>query len=365
MEFKIARAPFLEALSRLQGVVERKNTMPILSNILLDADQNGLRLSATDLEVSLISLVPAQVTTQGKITVLARSLHDIVRELNQIELQISVKENDRIEIKAGRSQFNIPGLAAKEFPQLPQAVGKSTTIPAETFQDMLEKCVFAMASDETRHNLAGIHVQAKKSGPLRLVATDGHRLSLVEKDLLTEAWQGVNIIIPRKGVQELRKIMGREGEFELAIGEKTLSARKGNDTLIVRLIEGEFPDYQRVIPQDNDKFANVSKEALVGSLRRVSLLSNEKSKGVVVKLSSGHLEVSTNNPDLGEAQEEIEVDYKGESMTIGFNARYMLDALSVLRDETVVLALKSDLAPCMIKAEKDSGYLAVIMPMRI
>lgn len=365
MEIKITRANFLEGLSKAQGVVEKRNTMPVLSNVLLEADKNGLKISATDLEVAIVSQVPAQVVQPGKITVLARSLHDIIRELSEVEIKVVVKGNDRIELRSGKSLFNIPGLSANEFPSPPQVKAETVEWPCDVVTNMIEKAAVSMSVDETRHNLAGILLQKKGGNEIRMVATDGHRLSLVDKEIPSDGLGEVKVIIPRKGIQELKKMVAKEGSFELAVGQKNLFARKGNETLYVRLIDGEFPDYQRVIPEKNNKFATIQKEKLVGALRRVSLLSNERSRGVILSFSPGHLEVLINNPDLGEAREELEVDYKGEKLQVGFNARYLLDVLGVINDDAVILALSNELSPCLIKSEKEPGALNVIMPMRI
>lgn len=365
MEFKITRENFLEGLSKTQGVVEKKNTMPVLSNVLLQADKNGLKISATDLEVAITSQVPAQVATPGKITVHGRSLMDIVREMNQMEISVSVKENDRIHVSAGSSSFNIPGLSANEFPATPKVEAKSVEFPCEIFSNMIEKTSFSMSTNETRLNLAGILLEGNENGMLKMVATDGHRLSLVEKDVANKELGAVRVIIPRKGINELKKMVSKEGTFELGVGDKNLFARKGNETLYVRLIDGEFPDYRRVVPEKNDKFASIPKDKFVGALRRVSLLSDERSQGVVLAFSSGHLKVSVSNNDLGEAKEEFEIDYKGEKIDMGFNARYFLDVLGVVQGEQIILAIQNDLAPCLIKSEADSGFLSVIMPMRI
>ena len=197
-----------------------------------------------------------------------------------------------------------------------------------------------------------------------MVATDGHRLALVDQKI-PAGFDAVKAIIPRKGVSELKKMVSGEGSFELALSPKNLFARRGNVTLTVRLIDGEYPDYSRVIPKDNDKIVSIPREPFIGALRRVSLLSNERSRGVVLSVSPAHLEVSTNNPDLGEAREEIAIDYKGPNMNIGFNARYFLDVLDVVRDEKIVLAFKDELSPCLILSEYDRGFQSVIMPMRI
>lgn len=365
MEFIITRENFLDALSRVQGVVEKKNTMPVLSNVLLEADKNGLRIRATDLEVALLLQVPAQIKNSGNITVLSRSLHDIVREIPSGEIHVKLLENDRIELKSGQSQFNIPGLSASEYPALPKVEAKTFDFPCEKMLNMIEKTAFCISTDETRHNLAGILFQMKANGTITAVATDGHRLSVIEDDPALEGLDERKVIIPRKGVNELKKIAMQGGNFELAIGEKNIFARKGNETVYIRLIDGDFPDYTRLVPQKNDRFAIIPKKEFIGALRRVSLLSNERSRGVVLQLQSGHLEVSINNPDLGEAHEELKVDYQDDKIRIGFNAKYFLDVLDVLQDDQIILAIQNELAPCTVKAEKDAGYLCVLMPMRI
>ena len=374
MEFKIAKKDFLEGLAQTQGVVEKKNTMPVLSNVLLEgtvsqAEKQGLKISATDLEVAVVCQCPAQVLQGGKITVPARSLHDIVREVDQTEMTIKVDAQDRLELISGSSRFKIPGLNAKEFPSLPKVEAKSVEVPCEFFRNMVEKTSFSMSTDETRYNLNGVllhkeGVSKEKEGEIRMVATDGHRLALVDQKV-PAGFETIKVIIPRKGVSELRKMVSGEGSFELGLGPKNLFARKGSVSLYIRLVDGEYPDYSRVIPKDNDKIASIPRTPFIGALRRVSLLSNERSRGVVLSLSSGHLEVSTNNPDLGEAREEIMIDYKGPNMNIGFNARYFLDVLDVIRDEKIVLAFKDELSPCLIRSEYDRGFQSVIMPMRI
>lgn len=345
--------------------MKKKNTMPVLSNILIEADKNGLKVSATDLEVAIVCQVPAEVGQPGKITVHSRSMHDIVRELSQGDIHIQSKGNDRLKVIAGSSQFDIPGLSAGEFPSLPKVEGKSVEFPCEVILNIIEKTAFSMAMDDTRHNLSGILLEGLENNNLRAVATDGHRLSQVEIESPVKELKSTKVIIPRKGVAELKKLVSKEGSFELAVGKKNIFARKGNETLFIRLVDGEFPDYKRVIPEKSDKFATVSKSALVGALRRVSLLSNERSRGVVLSFSPGHLEVSISNPDLGEAREELDVDYRADSLSVGFNARYFLDVLDVIQDDEVIIALQSDLSPCIVKAEKESGFLYVIMPMRI
>lgn len=365
MEFKITRENFLQGLTRTQGVVEKRNTMPVLSNILIEADKNGLKLAATDLEVALSLNLTAQTIEPGRITVSARSLTDIVREINNPEIKVKLKENDKIEVSAGSSLFTIPGLSASEFPSLPKVDAKSVELPCDVIAGMLGKTAFSMSTEETRQNLAGILFQKEGSGSLRMVSTDGHRLSLVDGEADVEALPPIKVIIPRKGVHELKKMVSEGGTFELAVAAKNLFARKGNETLFIRLIDGEFPDYTRVVPKDNDKIAVLDRAKVIGALRRVSLLSNEKSRGVLMSFSQGHVEVSIKNPDAGEAREEFDIDYNGSKLNIGFNARYFLDVMDVIDDDKISIALQSDLTACLIKAPKDKGFLCVVMPMRI
>lgn len=365
MQFKILRENFLEGLSKVQGVVERKNTMPVLSNVLIETDKDGIKITGTDMEVAIICFVPAQVTTPGKITVAARGLYDIVREISNTDIVVTLGQGDRLEIKAGKSRFNIPGLSASEYPSLPEVKSKSYEVPCALILDMIQRASFSMSTDETRQNLAGLLFMQDKPGTVRMVATDGHRLALVEREFNDADFGSLKVIIPRKGVGELRKLVSKEGSFELALTDKHLLARKGNETLFVRLIDGDFPDYRRVIPESNTKQVIVSRDEFIGALRRVSLLSNERARGVVMNFTSGHLEISISNPELGEAREEFEADYKGEKLSVGFNARYFLDVLDVIRKDTVRILLNTELTPCVVKEGTEEGFLSVIMPMRI
>ena len=364
MDFKVKRKDLMEGLALTIGVVEKKNTMPILSNVLIEAQKEGLKILATDLEVAVTCSVAAQVMSVGKITVMARSLQDIVRESADEEIRFTLGENDRIELSSGLAKFKIPGLNASEFPTFPNVEAKPVDISCEAMLDMVEKTGFSMANDETRYNLNGVFLQKRGDNLVRMVATDGHRLSMVDREIPLSSLEG-GVIIPKKGVQELKKLLGPEGNFELALGKKGLVARRGGQSLYIRYLDGEFPEYNAVIPTENNFLATISRQMLAGALRRVSLLSNERSKGVVFAFSPGHLEVSAANPDLGEAREEISIDYKGQKVNIGFNARYVLDVLEVLKDETVTFALKGETTACLIRSTSDKGFLCVVMPMRI
>ena len=370
MEIKIKKEDFLKTLSFTQNVVEKKSTMPILANVLLETKKKGLRVSATDLEVGISVDCPAEVLDQGRVTIFARGLFDIIKELPDELIHIKVLNNQWLKITCGRSKFKVVGAGADEFPSIP--VNKEGTVSVEErdrLLDMVEKTAYAMSTDETRYNLNGIFIQpvkAKGKDDLRMVATDGHRLSVVEREAKSTWELGKGVIIPRKGVMELKKLLDAyDGDFSFRVDEKNITVVKENVELVIRLIEGQFPPYDQVIPKGGKRLATVERDSFMKALKRVSLMSSDKTKGVKISFSPGHIELSTSNPDFGEAKEDLEATYKGETFSVGFNARYFLDVLGVLDDEKVVLELKDDVSPCLIRSEFDKGLINVIMPMRI
>lgn len=368
MEIKVKREDFLKALSFTQNVAERKTTMPILANVLLDAGGKKVTVNATDLEVGILIDCPAEVLAPGRITVLSRSLFDIIKELPDSLVHIEVLNNNWLKIKCGRSDFKIVGMSAEEFPIIKMKDGGEVyTESGDDLLEMIAKSSFAMSTDETRYNLNGVCLQeAKNEGVLRMVATDGHRLVVVERKIKSKWNLGKGAIIPKKGVLELKKLLeAYEGDFSFRMDDKNLAVEKEGAQLIIRLIDGQFPPYEQVIPKDCNRVAVVDKAEFGRALRRVALMANDRTKGVKVSLSPGHLEVSTSNPDFGEAKEDLEVSYKGETFSVGFNARYFMDVLGVLQDEKAVLELKDDVSPCLIRSECDKGLTNVIMPMRI
>ncbi len=370
MEFRIAKDEFLKGLSVTQSVVEKRNTMPILSNILIRGSGGQLQLVATDLEVGVSARVSAEVATGGSLSLNAKKLYDIVKELPEGEVLVRSGDGFNVEISSRRSRFNVMGLDPEDFPlvqEFPDA--NYFGLPAAVLGDMVAKTIFAVSTDETRFNLNGIYIERSEGG-LRLVATDGHRLSLVERkvDNIESLTLAKGVIVPRKGFSELRKHL-EGGEFQLAFAGNNCVGRKDGFVISMRLIDGEFPDYKVVIPKKSDRKVFVDRVAFADSLRRVSLLSPEKFKGVKLSLSAGTLKISSSNPEVGDAQEEIDADYQGESMQIGFNARYILDVLAEIGTEKVFIGLNDDVsqgvvAPVVDGAE-DLTYTNVVMPMRI
>ncbi|PLX99218.1 MAG: DNA polymerase III subunit beta [Desulfuromonas sp.] len=372
MHFTIEREVFVKALSKVQGIVEKRSTIPILSNVLIQAEDNSIRLIATDLEVGMKTSYPATVKKIGKITVSAKKLYEIVREFPDGEISFIAKENCWIELRCGKALFNIVGLSPDEFPYFPDTdEQKFFQVPADLLKEMVEKTAYAISTDETKYNLNGIYFREMNEDGntnLRLVATDGHRLALYQADVdvadVPQLQKGV--ILPRKGVQELRKITEEgEGNIELGFFDNNAVLRRDQTTVVMRLVDGEFPDYERVIPKTRDQEALIDREAILHVLKRVSILANERSRGVKLKVSPNSLELSSSNPELGEAREDLEIDYQGPEITIGFNARYLLDILQNIDDETIEMVFKDQVSPTLISPQDKRYYRTVIMPMRL
>jgi DNA polymerase-3 subunit beta len=375
MELKIGAQELARALGRSQGIVERKSTMPILSHVLLEARKgNELHISATDLDLSVSSHHACEVAKEGGLAVSAKHLYEIVRAAPEQTVTLKKAGNNYLEVKSGASEFRIVGLPAEDFPALPRFERVAfVTIDPKSLLDQIERTAFAASTDETRYNLNGVFFEP--SGPvLRLVATDGHRLAVSERPLQGDFALKKGVILPKKGLQELRKLLTEAAESgeekpdaQLGFAENSAVFRRPGVVLAMRLIEGLFPDYQQVIPKQGEKVLKLGRQRFLETLRRVSLLSSDKSHAVKLELSPGLLKVLSNNPDLGEAREEVPVEYAGEPLKIGFNARYLTDVVGVLKADDVLLELADDLSPGVLKGagEPDAGYTAVVMPMRI
>lgn len=370
MKFLIQRNPLLEALNQAQSVVEKKSTVPILSNVLLEAHSSGLTLSATDLEVGMKWSLQAQVLNEGKLTISAKALLDIVKELPQQTIEISRKDNEWVEILCGKSKFKVVSLSANEFPALPKFEEKQyhkVHIPA--LKTMMDKTSFAVSTDTTRYLMNGVFFEplTDQAGKFRMTATDGHRLAMSDQVIFEPDFElQRGIIIPKKGLSELRKFLEREDqELSLAFDRGYLFASLKGAYLFIRLIEGEYPDYRQVIPKQADKSVQLSREDFSSALKRVSLLANEKSKGVRFQIQPTSLVISSSNPDLGEAREELDISFEGEGIHAGFNSKYLLDYLNVVDESVLEFSLKDGLSPGILRAKQDQANTYVIMPMRI
>lgn len=374
MKLTIQRSELQRGLARLQAVVEKRNSMPILANVLLTASGKGasgtLELSATDLEVGIRGLQRAEVEKPGAVTVSARRLHDIVRELPDEVVSLQDTSQAYLELRCDRARFTLAGTAAEEYPSLPDfSPGRLVRLQAAVLSQMIERTMYAASVDETRYNLNGVHFEVlPEAGKIRMVATDGHRLALVDRVVASDvAGLASGVIVPRKGLAELKRLVDEEDADEVELGFEGNSglARKGDVTLFMRLIEGEFPNYQQVIPKKSDHVLTLATEPLVRALRRVALLSVERSRAIKFEVAERSLTISSSNPDVGEAQEEIDVDYDGPALGIGFNARYLLDALGSLGAKEVHLGLRDSNSPAEIRPTDDAESLAVVMPMRL
>jgi DNA polymerase III subunit beta len=375
MELKIGAQELARALGRSQGIVEKKSTMPILSHVLIEAKKgNVLHVSATDLDLSVSSEHPCEVAREGALAVPAKHLFEIVRSLPEQEVTLKKAGNNYLEVRSGPSEFRIVGLPAEDFPALPkfEKVAFVDVTPAELLAQ-IDLTSFAASTDETRYNLNGVYFEPQ--GPvLRMVATDGHRLALSEKPLAGDYGLKRGVILPRKGLHELKKLLGEsvdaateKPETKLGFAENSAIYRRPGVVLAMRLIEGMFPDYKQVIPKQGEKIVKVGRQRLLETLRRVSILASDKSHAVKLELSPGLLRVLSQNPDLGDAKEEVPVEYAGEPLKIGFNSRYITDVAAVLKSDDVQLELADDLSPGVLRGAgpEDAGYTAVVMPMRI
>ena len=368
MKFTINRTPLLEALQKIQSVVEKKNTIQILGNILCTLKGNELSLSATDLEVGMKVTLPVESSQEGKITLSAKHFLDIVKELPEKELHISRKDNNWVEILCGKSKFNIVSLSADEFPPLPTFEEKVYfEARIEALAEMIDKTQFAVSTDATRYHLNGVFFEHIENGVMRMTATDGHRLSFVDSEVflkMPEIKRGM--IIPKKGLMELRKLISEGGaSVGLAFERGYVFAKLNGSYLFIRLIDGEYPDYRLVIPKSTDRLVRMEHQIFNSALKRVSLLAHEKSRGVKLSLANGQLMISSSNPDMGEAREEIDIEYSGDAMDIGFNSKYLLECLSVMNTEKLEFHFKDRLSPGIMRAVGAQNHTYVIMPMRI
>jgi len=374
MEFIIEKEKILKALSKIQGIIERRNTMPILANVLLEAKDNKIEFNATDLEVGIRGYFPAEVKKEGKVTLPARHFYDIIREMPDGKISFVRQENYWVEITSGKIMFKLVGMPVDEFPKLPSTNNEEASIiEKDLLKEMIEKTIFSVSTEETRYSLNGIYFETREENKkkyLRLVATDGHRLSLIDREL--DKKNNFNlpegVIIPKKGLQELRKLAEEEeGEqLKFFFSENSCVVEKDPYILFIRLIEGKFPNYQQVIPQDERNRALIHRDDFMHTLKRISLLSSEKFRGVVFSFKPNSLELSISNPDMGEAKEEITIDYSGsKSYEVRFNPHYIIDILNTVDDDKVVIELGDELGPGVFKSDKDKYLLNIVMPMRV
>jgi DNA polymerase-3 subunit beta len=372
MKLTIERAALLKSLGHVQSVVERRNTIPILSNVLIEAGQGSARLTATDMDLTIVEEVGCQIAEQGATTAPAHTLYDIVRKLPdgaQVELDVE-GESGQMRLTSGRSTFQLSTLPKEDFPstqagELPQAF----TLQGKELRELVDRTRFAISTEETRYYLNGIYMHAADGGEakmLRGVATDGHRLARFEMPLPEGADGMPGVIVPRKTVNELRKLIDEtDGEIEIALSDTKLRFSFDSTVLTSKLIDGTFPDYERVIPSGNDKLMEVDRKAFASAVDRVSTISTEKSRAVKLALADNTLTLSATSPENGSASEELEVSYQGEAIEIGFNSRYLLDIAERVSGDGAQFSLSDSASPTIVQDAGDGSALYVLMPMRV
>lgn len=372
MKFTIDRGALLKALNHVQSVVERRNTIPILANVLMRAGDGVVELTATDMDISVVEKTPADVSQPGAVTVSAHILFDIVRKLEdgaQVELGGGVEEG-RISMRSGRSTLSLTTLPSEDFPVMSDDdMPHSFSLPAAALRGLIDRTRFAISTEETRYYLNGIYLHAAEgeSGPvLRAVATDGHRLARMEVPLPDGAAEMPGVIVPRKTVNELRKLIDEvEDDIAVALSDTKIRFASGGVVVTSKLIDGTFPDYDRVIPAANDKFMEVSCHRFERAVDLVSTISTEKSRAIKLSIADNSLILSATSPDAGSATEELEVDYGDEPMEIGFNSRYLIDITQQITGDKARFALSDAASPTLVRDLDDSSALYVLMPMRV
>ena len=362
MRFSLQREAFLKPLAQVVNVVERRQTLPVLANFLVQVQNGQLSLTGTDLEVEMISRSAVDDAQDGETTIPARKLFDIIRALPDGSKVTVSQSGDKVTVQAGRSRFTLATLPANDFPSVDEVEAtERIEVPEATLKELIERTSFAMAQQDVRYYLNGLSERT-----LRCVATDGHRLAMCESQLEGAPVGKRQIIVPRKGVTELQRLLeGGDRSLELEVGRSHIRVKRDDVTFTSKLIDGRFPDYAAVIPIGADREVLLDREVLRAALQRAAILSNEKYRGVRVEVSPGQLKISAHNPEQEEAQEEIEADTKVDGLAIGFNVNYLLDALSALRDEHVVLQLRDANSSALVREASSEKSRHVVMPLRL
>jgi len=367
MKFSINQKEFLKGLGLAQGIAERRSTMPMLSNALLVTDgKEALQCRATDLYTTVTCRLESLNTVEGGIAVTAKNLFEIVKNLPGDEVSVQKTDSNHVELVSGSARFRMVGLLADDYPEVPSTPEEGfEQIPIPVLINLINRTLFSVSGDDTRQHLSGVLVESEQN-VVRMVSTDGHRLSKAEEEIQGGWTLESSILIPKKGIQELKRMIeGGEDNCALAVHEGVLFARHGQVTLSIRLIDSRFPPYEKVIPASSEKKVVVDRLHLIDALKRVSLMSEDRNKGLRLVLSPDKLLVETDTPEVGEATESLDVDYEGERLSIGFNASYLIDALSRIDGDEVFLELNEELDPCVLKPVDSENFLGVVMPLRL
>ena len=369
MKFTIPRSTLQIGINAVQNTVPTRSTLPVLSNIMVEAEEDRIKLSATDLEVSISSSIGAEVAEKGTITIPAKKFADIVRELPEAEVSLQT-EDEKMHINCERASFTLIGLPADEFPQLPSFESeKAVHWDGSILGDALRKTKFAVSTDETRYVLNGVFIEIKE-GNAYLVATDGRRLAYIQKDIAAADGQEFKGIVPIKAINELNRILGRvaeseESKVEVNLGENQINFIIGDTSLTSRLIEGQFPNYSQVIPEEYERNVKTNTQSIIHAIRRMSIFADEVASSVRINFGKEGMNITTNTPGVGEGSEDVEVNMEGADISIAFSPSYVLDALKNIDTEEVNFQLTNELGPSVIRPEGSEDYICVVMPMRL
>ena len=371
MEFKIKKELLLPALTRVLGITGKKSSLPITSNVVIYAKENYIVVLATDLEIAFQGHYEADVSEQGGSAAPSRKLYEIVRDFPSPMVAFKESENRWIQIADKKIEYNIVGMETDAFPGLPDVEGAELfDMDGLVLKNMLEKTMYAALSDEGRVHLAGVFFETIAEAEerfFRMVSTDGHRLSKIDEPIDKESGLTLEegVIVPKSGIVEVLKLLEGEGKVKVGFTDKDFIVKKDSEILIIRLIEGEFPDYNLVIPKKMKGEVRVERDVFLMMLKRMSILSSDKYRSVRFKIDKEQMETITTNPDIGESREVIPVRYNGDSLEIAFNPRYFVDSVTHMKSDDVIVRLNDEATPCVLEGEKDPGFLSVIMPMRI
>ncbi len=371
MELRIDRDELYRAVSRVQSIIEKRSNMPILSTVLLSAEDSVVTLSATDLEISFQQKLAAEVLTAGSLAISGRKLFEIVKESKGASIYIKEKENNWAFISDDRAKFNMACLSPDEYPMFvePEDVA-FVDIPGAVLREMISKTIYAVTLEDAGFKLSGIYTEKIAKGGetlLRLVATDGHRLSMIDKPIanVENLTLDNGVMVPKKGMNEIAKLASEDQVVQVGFRQNNCIAREGDTLIVVRLLESKFPDYSAVIPKKAQRSVRVRLDELMDGMKKMTILSDESYRGVKIKLGDDTMELVSINPDIGDVQESLEVEYKDEKLELGFNARYFIDVLQAMDSDEVTLGFMDGASPCLITGESDQGFLGLIMPMRL
>ena len=369
MKLSIEKNVLLEKLNLVQGIAERRATMPILSHILFKCSESRVNITATDLETTLSTWAEAEIEKNGNVSgmaIPARKLYEIIKELPEGTIEIEEIKNNWIELKTSSGNYKIAGLPGDDFPILPEIqTDDFFTIDTGILDELISKTIYSVSPDDLRRNLAGIYFEKTENGSLRLVATDGHRLSLAEKKTDEDVVLKSNVLVPRKAVSELRKLLKQLKSIKIGY-EKNFFITTGEDlVLFSRIIDADFPDYKQVIPENSEIEIILSRDVFLSALKRVCVFSSEKTKSVKLNLENNSITLTSVSPDVGEAKESFNVDYQGEPKEVGFNGNYIIDVLETMSESEIKFLLTDELSPTVLKPAENDNYISVVMPMRI